>query len=150
VQNYNFDNLNDKEFEALINDLITKREGVRVDRFKSGKDEGVDGRFFTFSTGVVIIQSKHWARSSFATLARALKKNEASKVASLNPDRYIFATSQPLSKANKSEIRKIFQPYIKTDEDVIGRKRSTKGGSYPCAFENGNPRQDKGKNQIRV
>tara|TARA_Y100001001_G_scaffold41521_1_gene36291 strand:+ start:1618 stop:3909 length:2292 start_codon:yes stop_codon:yes gene_type:complete len=122
VQNYNFDNLNDKEFEGLINDLIAKREDVRVDRFKPGKDKGVDGRFFAFSTGVVIIQSKHWARSSFATLARALKKDEAQKVALLKPDRYIFATSQPLSKANKTEIRGIFHPYIKTDEDVIGQE----------------------------
>lgn len=122
MQNYNFDNLNDKEFEALINDLLSKREGVRVDRYKPGKDKGVDGRFFTTSSGEVIIQSKHWARSSFANLARSLRKSEAEKVIALNPKRYIFATSQPLSKANKKEIRDIFAPYISSDEDIIGQE----------------------------
>jgi len=122
VQNYNLENVNDKEFEALINDLISKREGVRVDSYKPGKDKGVDGRFFSDSSDEVIIQSKHWARSAFSTLSRTLEKDEAKKVKILNPARYIFATSQPLSKANKKRIKDIFHPYISADEDVIGQE----------------------------
>lgn len=122
MQNYSLGNLNDKEFEVLVNDLVSRREGIRVDRYKPGKDEGVDGRFFSTNSREVIIQSKHWPDSSFSTLARRLEKDEAKKVKALNPERYIIATSQPLSKANKKKIRDIFHPYILSDDDVIGRE----------------------------
>lgn len=47
MNEYDFSKLNDKEFEALSIDLIAKLEGRRIERFKPGKDAGVDGRFFT-------------------------------------------------------------------------------------------------------
>lgn len=121
LQNYNFDNLNDKEFEVLVNDLISSKEAVQVDRFKPGKDAGVDGRYFVAKEQEVIIQSKHWHKSGIAALMRRLTKDEAQKVKLINPKRYIFATSLPLSRADKSKIKNIFSPYITSENDVLGK-----------------------------
>ncbi|MDR3416180.1 MAG: hypothetical protein P4L83_08340 [Nevskia sp.] len=46
MNNYNFGAINDKDFEVLTADVISALEGVRVERFKPGRDAGVDGRFF--------------------------------------------------------------------------------------------------------
>src|SRR5699024_4095895 len=50
------------------------------------------------------------------------KEEEIDKVNSLSPERYIFATSLPLSRENKKEIREIFSPYIKRDDDIFGQE----------------------------
>lgn len=122
MQDYNFDNLNDKEFETLVNDLLAKRENVEVDRFKAGKDGGVDGRFFTAGNHEVIIQSKHWLKSGISPLISQLKKEEVKKVRKIDPKRYIIATSLPLSLVNKKEIRSAFEPYIISEEDILGKE----------------------------
>lgn len=121
MPDYSFDNLNDKEFEVLVNDLISVNEAIEVDRYKSGKDGGIDGRFFTVNKGEAIIQSKHWIKSGITALIAKLEKDEVDKVRSLNPKRYIFATSLPLSKVNKDKIKQIFDPYILSHEDIIGQ-----------------------------
>ena len=46
MNEYDFVKLNDKEFESLSVDLLSKIEGKRIERFKPGKDFGVDDRFF--------------------------------------------------------------------------------------------------------
>lgn len=118
--NYRLDFLNDKEFEDLVNELLSKKIGVRVESFKAGKDQGVDGRFYITEGRECIVQSKHWERSGYTQLVSHLTDSEAAKVDKLKPARYIFATSVPLSRVNKSEISKIFSPYILRDDDVLG------------------------------
>ena len=76
MNEYDFVKLNDKEFESLSVDLLSKIEGKRIERFKLGKDFGVDGRFFASDGAEVIIQCKHWARSGTTALIRNLKKQE--------------------------------------------------------------------------
>lgn len=120
MQNYRFDNLNDKEFEVLVNDLVSAREGVTVDRFKPGKDGGVDGRFFSTPDKEIVIQSKHWLKSGVEKLIAHCKKSEAAKVLSLNPSRYIFATSLPLSRSDKKKIQSAFDPYMIRQMDILG------------------------------
>lgn len=122
MPDYSFENLNDKEFEVLVNDLISVKETIEVDRYKSGKDGGVDGRFFTPNKGETIVQSKHWIKSGIAALIAKLEKEEVDKVRSLNPKRYILATSLPLSKVNKDKIKQIFDPYILSHNDIIGQE----------------------------
>ena len=39
---YDFVKLNDKEFEALSTDILSNLEQCRVERFKAGKDGGID------------------------------------------------------------------------------------------------------------
>ncbi|MEY8142411.1 restriction endonuclease [Falsihalocynthiibacter sp. CO-5D18] len=76
MPDYNFQSLNDKEFELMVNDLVSCREGISVDRYKAGKDGGIDGRFFTAGNCEVIVQSKHWLKSGIAMLVRRLESDE--------------------------------------------------------------------------
>jgi DNA polymerase III delta prime subunit len=119
MADYDFSNLNDKEFESLSVDILSDELGVRVERFKSGPDGGIDGRFF-IGKAQVIIQCKHWIKSGVPALLNSLKKTEAEKVKVLNPARYIFVTSLLLSKKNKSQIATIFSPYITSENDIWG------------------------------
>lgn len=122
MNEYDFIKLNDKEFESLSIDLISKLEDRRIERFKPGKDTGVDGRFFVTSGSEIIIQCKHWVRSGLPALIRNLNKVEIVKVKKLNPIRYIFVTSLELSRQNKKTIKKIFSPYIKSESDIYGKE----------------------------
>lgn len=119
MPNYDFLSLDDKEFEQLVLQLLDAQEGIVYERFKPGRDSGIDGRYFS-SRGQTIVQCKHWARSGLTALIRALRKDELPKVQSLKPTRYVLVTSLPLSPANKAEIRAIFEPYIQSDSDVVG------------------------------
>ena len=104
MTNYDFSSLNDKDFEVLVADLLSIEHSFRFERFKAGRDGGIDGRYFAPSGGQVIFQCKHWAKSGFVALLRSLKNTEYAKVVYLNPTRYIIATSVPLSAVDKSNI----------------------------------------------
>lgn len=119
---YDFSQINDKEFEALVVDLLSTHLDKRIERFKPGRDGGVDGRFYSDNDKEVIIQSKHYLGTGYSGLKSKLKNKEAKKVEKLTPERYIFATSLPLSRDNKKEIRNIFSPYIKRDDDIFGQE----------------------------
>ena len=119
MTNYDFLTLDDKEFEQLVLRLLGAQEGVMYERFKPGRDGGIDGRYFT-SNGETIVQCKHWARSGLPALVHALRKDELPKVRNQKPKRYILVTSLPLSPTNKEQIRAIFAPYIQCDSDVVG------------------------------
>jgi adenylate kinase family enzyme len=120
MTNYDFSSLNDKDFEVLVADLLSIEHNSRFERFKAGKDGGIDGRYFAPSGGQVIFQCKHWARSGFAALLRSLKNTEYAKVAHLNPVRYIIATTVPLSASDKAKIRSVFGKFMHNDADVLG------------------------------
>ena len=124
--NYDFSALNDKEFENLCIDLISSDNGKRFERFKTGKDGGIDGRFCNDDGTQEVIQCKHYSKTGFKGLISSLKKknnkgiNEIKKVKILNPFKYIFATSVQLSANNKKEIKELFSPYIKSESDIFG------------------------------
>lgn len=124
MTDYTFETLNDKEFEVLTVDLLSKEFNTHIERFKSGRDGGIDGRFFEGSVenGVVIIQCKHWLKSGIKALVAECQKHEAKKVIKLNPSRYIFVTSLALSAQNKKDISDAFSPYIKNESDIIGNE----------------------------
>lgn len=123
---YDFSTLNDKEFEDLSIDLISKDKNERFERFKAGKDGGIDGRFYHYDGSQEIIQCKHYLKTGFRGLINSLKKkdngiNEIDKVKNLNPSKYIFVTSLPLSPENKTTIKELFKPYIRNDNDIYGQ-----------------------------
>ena len=97
MTNYDFASLHDKEFEVLIADLLSLEHGTRFERFKAGRDGGIDGRYFAPAGGQVIFQCKHWAKTGLPALLRSLQNTEYPKVVRLNPTRYIIATSLSLS-----------------------------------------------------
>ncbi|CAH7358194.1 conserved hypothetical protein [Vibrio chagasii] len=121
MTDYNFETLNDMEFEELANDLISKKLDVFVERFKPGKDQGVDGRFFTHDGGEVIIQSKHYLKSGYDALLRHCKNTESDKVRKLNPTRYIFVCSTPLNRRQKRELSKVFSPFL-LEQDIFSKE----------------------------
>ena len=124
MNDYTFETLNDKEFEVLVVDLLSKEFGKNIERFKSGRDQGIDGRFYegSLNSQTVIIQCKHWLKTGITKLINECKKTEFAKVKKLNPSRYIFVTSLTLSAKNKNDIFNIFQPYIKCESDILGQE----------------------------
>lgn len=122
MNDYDFNVLNDKEFEKLCIDLIGRYENTLIERFKSGKDQGIDGRFYSHSINTVIIQAKHYVGSGLNALMSKLRNEEVAKVKKLDPQRYILLTSVGLSPKNKNEIMSLFYPYIKSTTDIYGRE----------------------------
>lgn len=116
MNNYDFTRLNDKEFEDLVIDLISaENPNTQIERFMPGRDSGMDGRFYIGSDNV-IIQSKHYVKSSYSSLINSLKL-EAPKVTILNPSRYILAICQGLTNKRKDEIIDIFgSQYLRSDD----------------------------------
>lgn len=124
MSDYDFSTLNDKEFEVLVMDLLSAEYDTLIERFKSGKDGGIDGRFYeakSSSNDLVIIQCKHWLKSGIAKLISECEKTEENKIRKLSPDRYIFVTSLDLSPDNKSKISDTFSPYILNTADILGK-----------------------------
>ncbi|TKB23852.1 hypothetical protein FCL47_20440 [Desulfopila sp. IMCC35006] len=122
MNEYDFTKLNDKEFESLSVDLLSKTENKRIERFKPGKDGGVDGRFFAANGNEVVIQCKHWARSGLQALVRHIKNEELNKIKKLNPSRYILVTSIELSRNNKRIIKKMLSPFVIAENDILGKE----------------------------
>ncbi|PZO26556.1 MAG: hypothetical protein DCF13_13660, partial [Flavobacteriaceae bacterium] len=126
--NYDFSTLSSKEFEILSCDLLnakfneTKKYG-EFRNFKEGKDKGIDLLYSTQNNNYkVVVQIKHYIKSSFSNLKRDLIKNEKTKVKLLNPESYFFITSQELSVENKKNIQEIFNPFILSIDDIYGQE----------------------------
>lgn len=128
MSNYDFSTLSPPEFEILVCDLLNSqfREGNNIGNFQSfkeGKDGGIDLLYSTpLNDFKIVVQIKHYLKSTFTKLKNDLAKNEKNKVDKINPEAYIFVTSQELSIANKSEIKDIFYPHIKSLEDIYGKE----------------------------
>lgn len=124
---YDFSTLNGTDLEDLTCDLINADQpvnsSIRYKTFKEGKDKGID---FLFSTELNqyehVGQVKHYLGSGFSGLKSTLKNKELDKVKSLNPNKYIVSTSVDLSLANTESIKELFTPYIKSLNDIYGKK----------------------------
>ncbi|WP_447741796.1 nSTAND3 domain-containing NTPase [Pseudomonas laurentiana] len=120
MNDYDFYRLNDKEFEILCTDLIGASEGVRFERFKPGRDAGVDGRYFSPHGGEWILQAKHWAATPLSQLISHLRTSESRKVTALKPERYILVVSHALSRLNKKELISALPAYCPVE--VYGKE----------------------------
>ncbi|WP_445370542.1 restriction endonuclease [Methylomonas sp. HW2-6] len=119
---YDFKSLNDKEFEILCTDLLSEVQGRRFERFKSGKDAGVDGRYFIDRNKEVVLQCKHWSNTPLSNLIATLKKSEKPKLDKLKPFKYLLAVSNQLSRADKAKIFRALSPHLKSESDVYGKE----------------------------
>ena len=70
---YNFKNLSDVEFEILCKDIMQKKLGVELYTFSKGRDGGIDITDNPVTKGIVI-QVKHYIKSTYANLRTSLKK----------------------------------------------------------------------------
>lgn len=121
MPDYDFKSLSPIDFEILVRDLLQEELGIRLESFKSGRDQGIDLRYCTSGDHTLIIQCKHYAESLYNGLLRQLKTNELEKVKRLSPNRYILATSLGLNPNQKQELMKLFEPFILSPSDIYGK-----------------------------
>lgn len=119
MKNYDFNILSPYEFECISRDILSKREGLDFKNFADGRDSGIDLRFCSSTSGTIIVQAKRY--KTYPSLLSTLKK-EVDKVKRLNPSRYIITTSVDLTANNTDEIKDLFDPYIKSETDIIGKQ----------------------------
>ena len=113
----NYDNLNDMEFEALCNDIMSRRLGIPLRRFGPGKDGGVDLTDDAAKKNIVV-QVKHYRSSPTDQLVRSLK-NELPKVKKLQPKKYYICCSRELTAKNISELYQHFGAYMESSWNIV-------------------------------
>ena len=98
--------------------LLAANSGSEFEAFAAGPDGGMDGRHAKGSSAT-ILQAKHYARSSYASLRSQMKREQAS-ITKLAPARYVLATSCPLTPPNKSELAGLIGPSLLSEADILG------------------------------
>ena len=121
---YRLDVINDKEFEILAKDLLEPELKVKLQNFRSGKDKGIDLRYAGNHENEIIVQAKHYVKSTFSDLRTTLK-SEREKIEKLPQKihRYILFTSLDLNTAQTDEIVSMFYPFLRNSQDVFGMSR---------------------------
>lgn len=122
MNEYDFSRLNDKEFEVFCTDLLGAHEGVIFERFKPGRDGGIDGRYIVNSETLWIVQCKHWAPAGRDQLFKKISVEEREKVIKLNPQRYILVVSFKLSPSDKKRLMEALSPFVKSPSDILGQE----------------------------
>lgn len=112
---FNYSNLNDIEFEELCKDIMQRKLNEELRTFSGGKDKGIDIRNNDHS---IIIQVKHYYKSTYTTLKRELTK-EIEKVEKLKPKQYYICISSSLNPMQIDEIYKMFKKYMSNDSNII-------------------------------
>ncbi|MBL4705865.1 MAG: hypothetical protein JKY54_15170 [Flavobacteriales bacterium] len=118
MSSYDFKNLSFADFEDLSLDLIGKEMGIRFEAFAAGPDGGMDGRH-SIGEGLTILQAKHYANSSFATLKNRMKR-EKEAVDKLRPARYILVVSHALTPNKKKKLVEVLGTELITESDIFG------------------------------
>ena len=113
----NYDNLNDMEFEALCNDIMSRKLGIPLRRFGPGRDGGVDLTDDATKKNIVV-QVKHYRSSPTDQLVRSLK-NELPKVKKLQPKKYYICCSRELTAKNISELYQHFGAYMESSWNIV-------------------------------
>lgn len=125
VARYNFVDLSDYEFEVLVRDLLQADLGINLVVFTPGRDRGIDIRHLAAPSiedrPTLVIQCKKWQSTLWRQLLRQLEAEERPKVASLNPMHYMLATSVEMTPDRKDAIFKLFQKWMQSPDDVLGR-----------------------------
>jgi hypothetical protein len=117
----NYSLLSDHDFELLMADLLRAETGKTWEPFARGADRGVDLRHMQSPLSFEVVQCKHMLKSTYAHL-KAQARKEAANLAELNPKpvSYQFITTQSLTLANKSELARILDGWIKSPNEIVG------------------------------
>lgn len=116
---YDFKILQPSEFECFSRDLLQAREGIFIESFADGRDKGIDLRFAYSKDKTCIVQCKRY--KEWKELKGKLKE-EVEKVKRLSPQRYILTTSVDLTVKQKDEVLAMYNPFILSGMDVLGKK----------------------------
>jgi len=136
---YDFNSsLSPMDFELLCKDLLEADLNVQLENFREGRDKGIDLRHAPAHSSIslnptaspslpqphlrkIIVQCKRY--SSFSNLKSDLQNKELPKIAKLNPERYILATSVSLSPQQADELMEILSPFVQSTGDIYGKER---------------------------
>lgn len=116
---YDFTNLSDVEFEKLSADILSRKFNSKLRYFAPGRDGGIDLVDDVYKKNIVV-QVKHYARSSASSLINSLKK-EVEKVENLQPVQYYVCVSQNLTASNILDIYNLFEEYMDDTSNIITR-----------------------------
>ncbi|MCK1587229.1 restriction endonuclease [Bradyrhizobium sp. 169] len=115
---YDFSSLSHPDFESLCLDLAGAHADLRFEAFSPGPDGGIDGRHAK-ANELTILQVKHYRGSSFSDLKRAMR-HEQDSIETLQPTRYILATSHSLTPDNKAALAEIIGCPLQSESDILG------------------------------
>jgi len=116
---YDLSSLNDYEFEQLCKDIMSKKLDQKLQTFARGRDGGIDISDNQLKSQI-IIQAKHYPRSSVSSLMTSLGK-EVRKVATKQPQQYFVCTSLELSREKKEKICEMFSGYMADISHIIDK-----------------------------
>jgi len=122
MNTYKFDTLNDEEFEELSKDLMREELGLDFRTYRKGRDGGIDLSCINNDHKMIAGQVKHYPKSNYSNLKSSLKK-ELEKVKNKNFERYLLITSLDLSAGQVTEIMKLMNGVIKSEEDIYDLKK---------------------------
>lgn len=103
MPDYDFRALSPVDFEHLTRDVLNADLGLRLQSYPPGRDQGIDLRRVDADGTVTIVQCKHYVESSWSTFLRAVEK-EGKRGKNLAADRYLFATSRPLTPLQQDKV----------------------------------------------
>lgn len=116
---FDYSNLSDYEFEKLCSDILSRELDVHLRCFGPGRDGGIDLVDKIIEKNIVV-QVKHYSRSTFSSLRTSLKK-ELDKISKMipKPKKYYICTSLELTLENIKEIYVMFSEYMESDKNIF-------------------------------
>lgn len=117
---FNYNALNDYEFEELCKDVMGRMLNTQLRSFGKGRDGGIDLKDNNPNYNIVV-QVKHYINSDYSNLISSLKK-EVDKVKKINPNQYYVCCAKTLSPPNVKEIYGLFETYMKSEKNIITLK----------------------------
>ena len=127
----NYANLNDIEFEYLCMDVLSQMLGIKLQRFGSGSDGGIDLTDDSYRKNIVV-QVKHYIRTDNSGLLRSLRA-EIKKIDELKPKKYYVCCSKELTPQVKEQIYAMFSDYMESTANIISL---TEIDDFLCKEEN--------------
>jgi len=114
---FNYQALNDVEFENLCKDVMERVLSVKLRNFTKGRDGGIDMADNTLGNNV-LVQVKHYIRSTFSDLRTSLRKEQV-KVNKKKPNQYYICCGMTLTADNINEVYTMFSDYMDSDRNVM-------------------------------
>ncbi|WP_386191181.1 nSTAND3 domain-containing NTPase [Streptosporangium jomthongense] len=123
MADYDFKTLSPTDFEYFVCDLINTEFGLKLHSYPAGRDQGVDLRQVDTQDKITVVQCKHYAGSTWSDFRKSALK-EAVKPGARGADRYMIATSLPLTALNHTKIVKELRSLgiALAHDDVLGAR----------------------------
>ncbi|MEV4898305.1 restriction endonuclease, partial [Nonomuraea sp. NPDC055795] len=105
MSGYDFSALSPSDFERLVCDALNAKLDLNLRTYPEGRDQGIDLREVTSDGKTIIGQCKHYARTGTKKFLDAIEA-ETLKSGYKTADRYLLATTHPMSPALEASVAK--------------------------------------------